>query len=80
MVSNKGAIGHGMSASGIIETVYSLLVLRDQRTPGNLNLKDPLGKGMILPTVAQDILVKYIIKNSFGFGGRNASIVLKKYD
>jgi 3-oxoacyl-(acyl-carrier-protein) synthase len=35
---------------------------------------------MILPTVAQDISVKYIIKNSFGFGGRNASIVLKKYN
>jgi 3-oxoacyl-[acyl-carrier-protein] synthase II len=80
MVSNKGAIGHGMAASGIIETVYSLLVLRDQRTPGNLNLKDPLGQGMILPTVAEDISVKYIIKNSFGFGGRNASIVLERYD
>jgi 3-oxoacyl-[acyl-carrier-protein] synthase II len=80
IVSNKGALGHTMSTSGIIETIYSLLVMRDQYTPGNLNLTDPLGSGMILPKTSQKISVNHIIKNSFGFGGRNASMVLKKYD
>jgi len=80
MVSNKGQIGHTMAASGIVETIYSLLTIRDQRTPGTANLVEPLGQGMILPANSMDIDVKYIIKNSFGFGGRNASMVLEKYN
>lgn len=80
MVSNKGQIGHGMATSGIIETIYSLLTLRDQRTPGTANLKEPLGQGMLLPSHAIDLDVKYVIKNSFGFGGRNASMILEKYN
>lgn len=79
MVSNKGQIGHMMSASGIVETIYTLLTMRDSRTPGTANLVTPLGEGMILPTTATDINVTYAIKNSFGFGGRNATIVLEKY-
>jgi 3-oxoacyl-[acyl-carrier-protein] synthase II len=69
-----------MAASGIIETIYSLLTIRDQQTPGTANLVEPLSQGMILPTNAMDVDVKYIIKNSFGFGGRNASMILEKYN
>jgi len=80
MVSNKGQIGHGMSAAGITETIYTLLTMRDGQSPGNANLKNPCGQGMILPTASVNIDVKYAIKNSFGFGGRNASLVLERYD
>jgi 3-oxoacyl-[acyl-carrier-protein] synthase II len=80
MVSNKGQIGHSMATCGIIETIYTLLTFRDQRTPGNANLTDPLGTGMILPAVATDINATYAVKNSFGFGGRNASMVLARYE
>jgi 3-oxoacyl-[acyl-carrier-protein] synthase II len=80
MVSNKGQIGHGMSAAGITETIYTLLTMRDGQSPGNANLKTPCGQGMILPTESVNIDVKYAIKNSFGFGGRNASLVLERYD
>jgi 3-oxoacyl-[acyl-carrier-protein] synthase II len=69
-----------MSASGIVETIYTLLGMRDSRQPGNANLVSPLGEGMILPVTAIDLNVKYAIKNSFGFGGRNASMVLERYD
>ena len=79
MVSNKGQIGHSMSGAGIVETIYTLLALRDKKTPGNANLVDPIGEGMILPTQSMDIDAEYAIKNSFGFGGRSASIVLQRY-
>ena len=79
MVSNKGQIGHCMSAAGIVESIYTLLALRDQRTPGNANLVDACSQGMILPNTAIDIDARYAIKNSFGFGGRNASIVFERY-
>jgi 3-oxoacyl-(acyl-carrier-protein) synthase len=54
--------------------------MRDSRVPGNANLLDPLGHEMILPTESIKLDVKYAIKNSFGFGGRNASMVLARLD
>lgn len=80
MVSNKGQIGHSMSTAGIVETIYTLQGMRAGQQPGNANLIDPLGTGMILPTKSVKLDVKYAIKNSFGFGGRNASMVLERYD
>lgn len=80
MVSNKGQIGHCMSQAGIVETIYTILGMRDGQQPGTANLKDPLAEGMILPNTAIKLDVKYAIKNSFGFGGRNASMVLERYD
>ena len=79
MVSNKGQIGHAMSACGVVETVYSCLTLDRQLSPPNVNLKEPLGEGMILPTTSLRLSAEHLIKNSFGFGGRNASMVLKRY-
>lgn len=80
MVSNKGQIGHTMSQSGIVETIYTLQGMLAGQQPGNANLREPLGRGMILPTELITLNVKYAIKNSFGFGGRNASMVLQRYD
>lgn len=79
-VSNKGQIGHCMAAAGIIETIYTLLAMRDSCTPGNANLVDPIGNGLFLPTRPTSLNIKYAIKNSFGFGGRNASVVLERWD
>lgn len=80
MVSNKGQIGHTMSTAGIVETIYTLQGMCLGQQPGNANLVDPLGTGMILPTKSITLDVKYAIKNSFGFGGRNASMVLARMD
>ena len=80
MVSNKGQIGHTMSQAGVVETIYTLLGMQQGVQPGNANLVNPLGSGMILPAAAVKLDVKYAIKNSFGFGGRNASMVLERYD
>lgn len=80
MVSNKGQIGHTMAGAGILETIYTLLAMKHSKTPPNINLTDPLGTDMILPTEQMDLDIKYAIKNSFGFGGRNSSIVLERYD
>jgi 3-oxoacyl-[acyl-carrier-protein] synthase II len=80
MVSNKGQIGHTMSQAGIVETIYTLLGMQQGRQPGNANLTDPIGDSILLPSAAIDLDVKYAIKNSFGFGGRNASMVLERVD
>jgi 3-oxoacyl-[acyl-carrier-protein] synthase II len=69
-----------VAPAGVVETIYTLQGMRDGKVPGNANLLDPLGHGMILPTESIELDVKYAIKNSFGFGGRNASLVLERYD
>lgn len=80
VVSNKGQIGHAMSACGLIETIYTLLAMETGKSPGNANLVDPIGgSNLILPTKAIDVDIKYAMKNSFGFGGRNASMILEKW-
>jgi 3-oxoacyl-[acyl-carrier-protein] synthase II len=78
MVSNKGQIGHCMSAAGIMETIYTVLGMQQQRHPGNANLIYPLGDKMILPTQPVDMPCDIALKNSFGFGGRNACAVLAR--
>ena len=80
MVSNKGQIGHTMSQAGVVETIYTLLGMQQGVQPGNANLVTPLGAGMLLPASAVELDVKYAVKNSFGFGGRNASMVLERFD
>ena len=78
MTANKSQIGHTIGSSGIIETAYTALALRDQMTPPVLNIKDPCDTGMILPVVSQPIDTELAIKNNFGFGGRSYSALLEK--
>jgi 3-oxoacyl-[acyl-carrier-protein] synthase II len=80
MVSNKGQIGHTLGASAVIEIVYTIMALKEQRTPPNINLTNPVRQGMQLPTIETKIHAKYALKNSFAFGGRAACAVLAKYD
>ena len=80
MVSNKGQIGHTMAGCGITEAIYTFMAMREGVSPPNANLTEPLGDGMILPTTAIPLDAKYAVKNSFGFGGRNASMVLGRYE
>lgn len=78
VVSNKGQIGHTMGACGITELIYTALALKSNVTPGNINLTDKIGNNeVILPTESTTINSQYAVKNSFGFGGRNSSMVYK---
>jgi 3-oxoacyl-[acyl-carrier-protein] synthase II len=80
MVSNKGQIGHTLAASGILETIYTLMALKNQITPPTVNLTDPIDTGMQIPTEATNISAKYAIKNNFAFSGRSACIILERYE
>lgn len=79
MAANKGQIGHTLAASGIVETIYTLLALRDQISPPTVNLIDPIDSGMSIPTVATKINANYAIKNNFAFGGRSACAIIERY-
>lgn len=81
MSSTKSAIGHLLGAAGGVEAIFSILALRDGIMPPTLNLENPsegCDKINLVPQKAQEKKLNYVMSNSFGFGGTNASLVLGK--
>ncbi len=80
MSSTKSAIGHLLGGAGAVESIFCILALRDQIVPPTLNLDNP-SEGTagvdLVPHVAKQRQVKAVLNNSFGFGGTNASLVMK---
>lgn len=78
MSSTKSAIGHLLGAAGAVEAIYSILALKHQTAPPTLNLEDPSENCDIdlVPKVAKQRTIKYVLSNSFGFGGTNAALVI----
>jgi 3-oxoacyl-[acyl-carrier-protein] synthase II len=82
VTSTKSATGHLLGAAGGIETIFTALALRDQIIPPTLNLENPdeAAAGVdIVSGEARPAAIDYAISNGFGFGGVNASILLKRW-
>ncbi|MCL2439265.1 MAG: beta-ketoacyl-ACP synthase II [Alphaproteobacteria bacterium] len=81
MSSTKSAVGHLLGAAGAVEAVFTTLAIRDQIAPPTLNLEDPEEEAKVMdlvPHVAKPRKIDVALSNSFGFGGTNASIILRK--
>jgi 3-oxoacyl-[acyl-carrier-protein] synthase II len=78
--STKSGIGHLLGAAGAVETVVCLMTLREQWLPPTSTLQqiDPVCQFPVVrePTVAK---VQHVLTNSFGFGGANASLILRRW-
>ncbi len=81
MSSTKSATGHLLGAAGAIEAIFSLLAIRDNIVPPTLNLDNPERETVVdlVPLVAKKKQVDIVLSNSFGFGGTNASLVMRRY-
>ncbi|AWB22077.1 beta-ketoacyl-[acyl-carrier-protein] synthase II [Methylobacterium currus] len=79
MSSTKSATGHLLGAAGAIEAIFSVLAIRDGVVPPTLNLDNPSVETAIdlVPHKAQKRKVNVALSNSFGFGGTNASLILR---
>jgi 3-oxoacyl-[acyl-carrier-protein] synthase II len=80
MSSTKSAIGHLLGGAGAVEAIFCMLAMRDQIVPPTLNLDNP-SEGTVgvdlVPHVPKERPVKAVLNNSFGFGGTNASLVMR---
>ena len=80
MSSTKSAIGHLLGGAGAVETIFCILAIRDQIVPPTLNLDDP-DEGTegvdLVPHKAKKRPVRAALNNRFGFGGTNASLIVK---
>lgn len=79
--STKSMTGHMLGAAGGVEAIFSALALRDQLVPPTINLDNPdAGCDLdYVPHTARELGLEYVMSNSFGFGGTNASLVFKKF-
>jgi len=80
MSSTKSAIGHLLGAAGAIEAIFSVLAIRDNVVPPTLNLDNPSVETPIdlVPHTSKKMKVDTALSNSFGFGGTNASLILRR--
>ena len=80
MSSTKSAIGHLLGAAGSVEAIFSVLAMRDGIAPPTLNLDNPSVTTEIdlVPKVAKKRQIDTVLSNSFGFGGTNASVILRR--
>jgi 3-oxoacyl-[acyl-carrier-protein] synthase II len=80
MSSTKSETGHLLGAAGAIEAIYSVLAIRDGVAPPTINLDNPSVETAIdlVPNEAQRRPIDVVLSNSFGFGGTNASLILRR--
>ena len=81
--STKSQTGHALGAAGVLECIYSILMLKNKFIAESLNLTDPIDEAEDLVMANQLIEKKdfsSFMSNSFGFGGTNASIVVKEFN
>ncbi|NOX75794.1 MAG: beta-ketoacyl-ACP synthase II [Gammaproteobacteria bacterium] len=78
--STKSMTGHLLGAAGGIEAVFSALAIRDQVAPPTINLDNPDPECDLdfVPHTARDMNIDVVMSNSFGFGGTNGTLILRK--
>jgi len=81
MSSTKSMTGHLLGAAGGVEAAFSVLTIRDRIIPPTINYEtpDPECDLDYVPNKARKATVNYVLSNSFGFGGTNASLIFKKF-
>ncbi|MBN8919562.1 MAG: beta-ketoacyl-ACP synthase II, partial [Rhizobiales bacterium] len=80
MSSTKSCVGHLLGAAGAVEAIFSLLAIRDQIAPPTINLDNPSVQTAmdLVPHTARQRKIDTVLSNSFGFGGTNASLVMRR--
>ncbi|MDU4093076.1 MAG: beta-ketoacyl-ACP synthase I [Pantoea sp.] len=79
--ATKAMTGHSLGAAGVQEAIYSLLMLEHGFIAPSINVEelDPIAEGMNIVTATTERKLTTVMSNSFGFGGTNATLTLRKY-
>jgi 3-oxoacyl-[acyl-carrier-protein] synthase II len=79
--ATKSVTGHLLGAAGVVEAIFATLSIRDQIAPPTMNLHNP-GEGCDLdyvPLTARRMRIDAVLSNSFGFGGTNGTLALRRF-
>ncbi|WP_019025733.1 beta-ketoacyl-ACP synthase I [Colwellia piezophila] len=79
--ATKAMTGHALGAAGVHEAIYSILMMENSFVAPSINIVnlDDKAQGLDIVTEKRDVELNLIMSNSFGFGGTNATLVMKKY-
>jgi 3-oxoacyl-[acyl-carrier-protein] synthase-1 len=79
--STKSLSGHSLGAAGVHEAIYCLLMMDAGFIAGSANVEnlDPAAEGMPIVRETRDAVVNTVMSNSFGFGGTNATLILRRF-
>jgi 3-oxoacyl-(acyl-carrier-protein) synthase len=80
--STKSMTGHLLGAAGGVESIYSILAIKNGIIPPTINYDEPDPECDLdyVPNVARKQNVRIVMSNSFGFGGTNASLIFKSFE
>ena len=80
--ATKAMTGHALGAAGVHEAIYSTLMLDNNFIAPSINIAhlDEAAQGLDIVTEARDAQLNTVMSNSFGFGGTNATLVIKKFE
>ena len=81
MSSTKSTTGHMLGAAGAAEAIFSVLAIRDQIAPPTINLENPVPEAEgfdLVPNKAKPREIRGALSNSFGFGGTNSTLIIRK--
>lgn len=76
--STKGFTGHTTSAAGAVSAVISLLAMQQGFVPANLGFNEPMESGFLPTMGVDDVDLRYVMVNAFGFGGNDSTLILSK--
>ncbi|WP_373503803.1 beta-ketoacyl-ACP synthase II [Aestuariivirga sp.] len=81
MSSTKSSVGHLLGAAGAVEAIFSILAIRDNIAPPTINLDNPSVETQIdlVAHTAKKKEINTVLSNSFGFGGTNASLIMRRF-
>jgi 3-oxoacyl-[acyl-carrier-protein] synthase-1 len=79
--STKAFTGHTLGAAGVIESVFSIIALQEQKLLPNINFKNVIPEINLIPvTQVKDAKLRHVLTNSFGFGGNDSSVVFSSHE
>ena len=79
--STKSSIGHLLGAAGSVESIFSIMAMKNKTLPATLNLENPIDTTNInlIPNTPVNKDINYALSNSFGFGGTNTALLFKNF-
>jgi 3-oxoacyl-[acyl-carrier-protein] synthase-1 len=83
IASTKSLTGHALGAAGVNEAIYSLLMMQGNYIAPSINIenRDPAAEGVpIVTSLRENVTLRQVMSNSFGFGGTNATLVFRRYE